>query len=429
MEMIEHRGNFIQEVAYEKVFKNGLRVFYMPKKGYTKQYAIFATNFGSNDLSFKRNKKDAIYNVNEGVAHFLEHKIFEEEEGNVFDQFAARGANVNAYTNFNVTAYYFTSTDNFYKNLYDLISFVQNPYFTDENVEKEKGIIAQEIKMYEDNPDWKVYFNALKSMYREHPVRNNIAGTVESIARITKEELYNCYNTFYSPENMVLFVSGDLDKEKIFETVEQYYDHKVLDHAIEKGARNYPEEPVEISQSIITDSMAVSIPLFYVGYKDVDLNLKGRQLLEKEIELRLLLDILFGKSSELYETLYQRGLINESFGGDYSGHINYGHVVVGGESKSPKEVLEIMDAYMDEKMNRGLAKEDFIRIKKKQMGENIISLNSLEFIGSSFVSYIFKDINFIEYIDVLKETTFENVEKRFKSYFLKERQILSIIKS
>jgi len=310
VEIIEHRGDLIKEIVYEKKLSNGLKIFYMPKSGYTKQYAMFATNFGSNELKFKINKEDSAYEVPEGIAHFLEHKMFEEPEGNAFDKFAARGSNVNAYTNFNITAYYFTSTDHFYENLNDLISFVQSPHFTEENVQKEKGIIEQEINMYDDNPEWKVYFNLLKTMYKEHPVKNEIAGTVDSIYKITKDDLYNCYNTFYHPSNMAVFVVGDLDKQKVFETIEKYFkDNSKNKHPINIH-RYYPEESTSVNKPLIEEVMSVSTPLFYIGYKDVDLNIKGRKLLEKEVELRLLLDILFGKSSELFEKLYDKGLID-----------------------------------------------------------------------------------------------------------------------
>jgi len=428
VEIIEHKGNLIKEIVYEKKLSNGLKIFYMPKKGYTKQYAMFATNFGSNDLKFKTNQEDSSYEVPEGIAHFLEHKMFEEQEGNAFDKFAARGSNVNAYTNFNITAYYFTSTDYFYENLNDLISFVQSPYFTDENVEKEKGIIDQEIKMYDDNPEWKVYFNLLKSMYKNHTVKNEIAGTVESIYKITKDDLYNCYNTFYHPSNMAVFVVGDLEKDKVFETIEKYFEDDSKNKEPINIDTYYPEEGTSVNKTLIEEVMSVSTPLFYIGYKDVDLNIKGRRLLEKEIELRLLLDILFGKSSELFEDLYGKGLIDDSFGGEYSGDINYGHTIIGGESKNPNEVLKIINDYIDKKITEGLNIADFQRIKKKQIGENLSYFNSIEFIGSSFISYLFKDINFIDYIDALKETSFEKVEDRFKNHFIKERQVLSIIK-
>ena len=199
--------------------ESGLKVFFIPKEGYTKQYAIFATDYGSIDNVFCTYRRKRPLEVPEGIAHFLEHKLFESPDNNLFDKFSKLGANVNAYTNFNQTAYLFSSTDNFYESLSLLIEFVQNPYITDENVEKEKGIIAQEINMYMDNPGWRVYFNCLKAMYNEHPVKIDIAGTIESIQKINKELLYKCYNTFYNPTNMVLFVIGDLSFDEILKVV------------------------------------------------------------------------------------------------------------------------------------------------------------------------------------------------------------------
>lgn len=428
MDILEYKNKLINERVYEKKLSNGLKIFYMPKQGYTKQYAIFATNYGSNDLKFKSNSSNTMYDTPKGVAHFLEHKMFEEPNGNSFDRFANRGANVNAYTNFNTTAYYFTSTDKFYENLTDLINFVQSPYFTEENVEKEKGIIGQEIKMYDDNPDWKVYFNLLKAMYNNHTVKNEIAGTIESINKITKEDLYNCYNTFYNPSNMAVFIAGDLDKDKVFKTIEEAFKSILKNQDTLIIEKYYPDESESINKKIIEESMSISSPLFYVGYKDTDLKLTGKKLLEKEIELRLLLDILFGKSSQLFEILYNKGLVDDSFGGEYSGGINYGHCIIGGKSKDPKTVLNIINEHIDRKLESGLTKENFERIRKKQIGQCLNQLDSIEFVGSSFISYLFKDINFLEYIDVLNSTTFEKVEKRFKNSFKEENQVLSIVK-
>ena len=198
----------INEKLFYTETKNGLKLFFMPKKGYTKKHAIFSTDYGSIDNIFIPIKENKPCQVPEGIAHFLEHKLFEEPDSNIFEKFSKMGADVNAFTNFNQTSYLFTSTEYFYENLELLIKFVQNPYFTDENVEKEKGIIAQEIKMYEDSPNWRVFFNLLKAMYINHPVKIDIAGTVDSIQTINKELLYKSYNTFYHPSNMVLFIIG-----------------------------------------------------------------------------------------------------------------------------------------------------------------------------------------------------------------------------
>lgn len=416
----------IKETIYSNRLENGLEVFYLPKKDYVKQYAIFATKYGSNDLVFKTAGEVAFSTVPEGIAHFLEHKLFEEPEGNVFDRFAALGANVNAYTNFNITAYYFTSTSFFFENLDILIHFVQSPYFTEENVEKEKGIIEQEIKMYQDNPDWRVFFNLLKGMYHNHPVKNDIAGTVDSINSITKEDLYRCYNTFYHPSNMALFIAGDLDKEEVFRRVSEGFT-KLKHEAAEAIERLYKEEPSSIKESAIEEKMLVSTPLFQIGFKDIQVPMEGLDLLSKEISVRILVEMLFGKSSDLYEELYEKGLIDPSFGVDYVCEKDYGHIIISGESKNPTEVQRIINQHIKTLQENGLNKDNFERVKRKQIGENLAYFNSIEFIGNSFIGYYFKDINFLDYVKMLEETEFEVVEDYGKKLLDTSRQVISII--
>lgn len=422
----EINDKLIKESVFGKKLQNGLEVFFLPKKDYVKQYAIFATKYGSNDLSFKLDTEDSYTKVPVGIAHFLEHKLFEEPEGNVFDRFAELGANVNAYTNFNITAYYFTSTSYFYENLATLIRFVQSPYFTDENVEKEKGIIGQEIMMYQDNPEWRVFFNLLKGMYHNHPVKNDIAGTIESVNSTTKEDLYNCYNTFYHPSNMALFIAGDLDKEEVFKKVEEGFAELNYEkpHVI---TRQYTEEPTDIREGYIEERMLVSTPLFQIGYKDNRVGMDGIELATKEIAINILIDMIFGKSSDLYEGLYEKGLIDQSFGFDYVCERDYGHIIIGGESRSPMEVKGIIDGNISRIKKEGLDKETFERIKRKQIGENLSYYNSIEYIGNSFIGYYFKNINFLEYIKLLTEIRLETVEEYANSILDENRQVISII--
>lgn len=419
-------STILKETMFLKELDNGLKIFFMPKKGYTKQYALFATNYGSNDSKFIVPGENAVTEVPDGIAHFLEHKLFEEPEGSIFDKFSELGSNVNAYTNFTSTCYLFSSTDKFYENLELLIQFVQSPYFTDENVEKEKGIIGQEIRMYEDNPNWKVFFNALKAMYHEHPVKIDIAGTVESISKITKEDLYKCYNTFYAPDNMIVFITGDLDQEKVFSVIEKNmkFDKKKTE---EKIKRIYPEEPNAVVQKIIEEQLDVSIPLFNIAFKDHDHGTKGKELLEKDICTKILLDMLFGKSTDFYTSLYEEGLINDTFEHEYTGEIDYGYSMLGGESKNPKKVLEKILDYVANVKNKGLNQEDFERIRKKQIGEHLSYYNSVEFVATTFTAYYFKEIMIFDYIEQLKKIEFEKVEKRFKEHFDANRCVLSII--
>ena len=326
-----------EEVYYEKL-ENGLDVYFMPKKGFTKKYAVLATNYGSNELEFIPIGEDKKIRVNEGIAHFLEHKMFEQPDGkNAFDLFSKYGASANAFTNFTMTAYLFSCTENFYECLGHLIDYVQTPYFTDENVEKEKGIIEQEIKMYNDDPDWNVYFNCLKAMYVNYPVRVDIAGTVESIYKINKEELYKCYNTFYNPGNMALFVVGDLDKNKVMDVVKKvnHYDVEKLDHKIEKF---YPKEPDYVNEKEVIAKFPISIPMFNIAFKDNNVGISGRELMKKEVITEILIDMIFKRGTALYEDLYMQGLINENFGSGFSSQVDYGFTIIGGDSKNPKEV-------------------------------------------------------------------------------------------
>ncbi|MDN9858597.1 insulinase family protein [Clostridioides difficile] len=415
-----------EEVYYEKL-QNGLDVYFMPKRGFMKKYAILATNYGSNDLEFVPIGEDKKIRVNEGIAHFLEHKMFEQPDGgDAFDKFSKLGVNANAFTNFTMTAYLFSATENFYESLEHLIDYVQTPYFTDENVEKEKGIIAQEIKMYNDDPDWNVYFNCLKAMYVNYPARIDIAGTVDSIYKITKEELYKCYNTFYNPGNMALFVVGDLDVEKVIDVTKKSNNYKVdkLSKSIE---RFYPEEPDGVKEKEVIEKFPISMPMFNIGFKDSNVGLKGKELLRKEIVTDILVGMLFKKGSKLYEDLYMQGLINENFGAGFSSQVDYAFSIIAGDSKEPKKVKEIILDYIEKSKKEGLSKEEFERTKKKKIGSFIKCFDSINFIGNSFISYVFKDINLLDYLDIIKDITFEEVEERLKEHFKEEYCVISIV--
>ncbi|KPI50328.1 zinc protease [Clostridioides difficile] len=415
-----------EEVYYEKL-QNGLDVYFMPKRGFTKKYAILATNYGSNDLEFIPIGEDKKIRVNEGIAHFLEHKMFEQPDGgDAFDKFSKLGVSANAFTNFTMTAYLFSATENFYESLEHLIDYVQTPYFTDENVEKEKGIIAQEIKMYNDDPDWNVYFNCLKAMYVNYPARIDIAGTVDSIYKITKEELYKCYNTFYNPGNMALFVIGDLDVEKVVDVTKKAnnYDVDKLSKSIE---RFYPEEPKSVKEKEVIEKFPISMPMFNIGFKDSNVGLKGKELLRKEIVTDILVGMLFKKGSKLYEDLYMQGLINENFGAGFSSQVDYAFSIIAGDSKEPKKVKDIIIEYIENSKKEGLSKEEFERTKKKKIGSFIKYFDSINFIANSFISYVFKDINILDYLDVVKDITFDEVEERLKEHFKEEYCVISIV--
>ncbi|CAK7072180.1 EF-P 5-aminopentanol modification-associated protein YfmH [Tissierella carlieri] len=425
MDIKIYENEKIREKLYYKKMKSGLKVYFMPKEGYTKQYAIFATDYGSIDNVFTPIGEKETVEVPEGIAHFLEHKLFEEPEQNIFDKFSRLGANVNAYTNFTQTAYLFSSTENFYDNLALLVEFVQHPYFTDENVEKEKGIIAQEINMYRDNPSWRVFFNCLGAMYNENPVKIDIAGTVESIQNINKELLYKCYNTFYSPTNMVIFIVGDLSFDEIIKVIDE--SEKKDYKEVEKINRVFPEEPKEVREKFIEESMMTSSPLFYIGFKDTNNELEGEKRVRKDFITNFILDMLFGSSSVFYNDMYEEGLIDSSFGAYYTGKKSYGHSMIVGESKDPKEVYNRIMLFFEKEITSILLEEDFNRIKKKSMGEFLMGLNSVEFIANTFISLYFDDFLLIDYLDILESIEYKDIVERFNNHFTKDNSVLSII--
>jgi predicted Zn-dependent peptidase len=413
----------IDEKMYFAEHESGLKIYLMHKKGYTKQFAIFAAHYGSNDCKFIIPGENDITQVPDGIAHFLEHKMFEEEEGSIFEKFSKNGASANAFTNFTTTAYLFASTDKFYENLKLLVNFVQNPYFTDENIEKEKGIIGQEIRMYEDDPNWRVYFNMLDALYHIHPVKIDIAGTIDSISKINKEMLYKCYKTFYHPSNMVLFAVGDIDINKSLKIITDNIKEKSKQGAIK---RICPDEPNTVNKDYVEQKMSVSMPIFNIGFKDTDVGYGGKKLLKKDLSTQISLELLAGRSSDTYEELYNEGLIDNTFETEYIGEIDHGYSIIGGQSKNPRAVKDLI---LNKLTNTGnFKKEDFERIKKKFMGRFLRAFNSVDGIGQSFISFYMKDINILDYLDVLKEIQYIDIINRFKHHLNKENSVLSVIK-
>jgi predicted Zn-dependent peptidase len=416
----------IDERILSTVSTQGIRIFFMPKEGYSKKYAVFSTDYGSIDNIFVPIGARDRLEVPEGIAHFLEHKLFEEEDGDVFEKFSNIGAQVNAFTSFNQTSYLFYTSNNFYTGLEHLIDFVQNPYLTDENVEKEKGIIGQEIMMYEDNPGWKVYFNLLKAMYHEHPIRIDIAGTIDSIKAISKELLYTTYETFYNPSNMVLFVIGDLDFDEIVRVVNKA--EKEFDLTTGDIERIIPDEPKEVKDRLVEEKMTTSMPMFYMGFKDADTGYKGRKMIKKDIVTNIILDMLFGESTEFYNKLYEEGLIDTSFGAFYTCKESYGHSLLVGQSNEPEtlhnRILDRIKLPADEV----LKEDDFIRIKRKELGNFIMGMNSIEFIANNFIDLFFSGFMITDYLELLKEIKYDDIIRRFNSHFKEENLSLSIIR-
>ena len=423
MQIIENTQ--VKEKLYIEKLENGLTVLIIPKKGIRKKYAMWATHYGSIDNKFVVPGEENVTEVPDGIAHFLEHKMFEQKNGtNSLDVLTALGVNANAYTTNNYTTYLFEATDNFYLALDELMDYVQNPYFTDENVEKEKGIIAQEIKMYDDYPDWVVYMNALKNMYKNNPVRIDIAGDVDSIYKIDKEVLYKCYNTFYNPSNMVMCFSGDFEPEELIKEIKKRLINKPNQAEIK---RVYDEEPEEIVQKRIEKTMEVSMPIFVIGIKDKLPN-KEQDMVKKHIAIETLLNMIIGKSSNLYKELYDSELlISEPFL-DYEFTSNYAHVAITGTSKNPHKVLEKIEQEIERLKKEGLDLEHFERIKNMLYGNAVKEFNNVSDIARMFISDHFKGVNSFDYLENYKQITPEYTLEILKEVFLKEKTVISIIK-
>ncbi len=416
----------IGETIYYAPLEGGPELYFLPRKGYHKKYAIFSTRFGSVDNSFYAVDHDEKITLPDGVAHFLEHKLFDDEKGNVFDRFASYGASPNAFTSFTNTTYLFSCTDFFAENFKLLINFVQDPYFTDESVAKEQGIIQQEIRMYQDNPGWRVYFNLLEALYERHPVRNDIAGSVESIGKITKEILYKCYDTFYHPKNMAIFVTGDLLPEKVLELTLENLSQRLFP-PFHDMQRLYPEEKAVVNEKKVTQKLPVSQPVFSLGFKDTYSELKGRKLLARELATELLLEMIFGKSGPLYTRLYEEGLIDEHFSAGYTGERSYGHTMLRGETKDPEALhLELLKEIENVK-KEGLDKENFTRHKRKMKGNFLRSFNSLEFVANNYLAYRFREIEFFETLDILEAITLRDIEERLEEHLIEELHAVSVI--
>lgn len=414
------------ERLYYKRHESGLKIYIMPRKGYTSGYAIFGTKYGSVDSEFAVPGETEITKVPDGIAHYLEHKLFDQPDGsNVFDSFSKYGGNANAFTSFNMTAYLFSATQNFEENLKVLMDYVQKPYFTKESVQKEQGIIGQEINMYDDNPGWQVFFNMLGLLYRNNPVRLDIAGTVESISHIDEKLLYKCYNTFYNLSNMTLFVTGDFEAEEILKVIEEsIIKNEPFDEEIK---RIYPKEPKEVAAKLKEVELSVAMPMFMIGFKDNDIGYGGDKLLKKSIETDILLNMLFSKSSPLYERLYNEGLITPNFGCEFTPQRDYSYTAIEGESKEPKRVYELITEYIDKLREDGLSRDDFERAKKVIWGRYIRSYNSVEDFAHTFLTDSFLDMDYFNYYEVYKTVTYEDVCKRFMTHFDKEYSVLSIV--
>lgn len=420
MQVIENLK--VKEKVYIEKLENGLTVMIIPKKGIQKKYMIWGTHYGSNESSFVVPGKEEVTTVPNGVAHFLEHKMFEQENGtNSLDVLTALGVEANAYTTNDHTAYLFECTDNFYEAMDELMDYVQHPYFTDENVEKEKGIIGQEIMMYDDYPEWRVYLNAMQAMYHNNPVKIDIVGTIETISKIDKEILYKCYQTFYNPSNMTMVLCGDFEPEKLIEEVKK----RLIDtKASGEIKRVYPQEPEEIVQEKIEQKLEVSQALYTIGIKDT-----GKCDVKKHIAMEILLNLIIGRSSNLYKELYNEGIIYAQPSLEYEFTNIYAHALISGQSNEPEKVYEKFKEEVKRLKTEGIKEEDAQRMKKMIYGGYVKEFDDVVDIARMFLADHFKGVNSFDYLEEMKGITVEFLEQTLKDVFKEEKMVISIVKN
>lgn len=422
-DIIVKNNDLIGEKYYYTKHKSGLRIYLVPKKLST-SYAVLGTHYGSVDNRFKKKSDPEFTVVPDGIAHFLEHKMFENEDGvDTFERFAALGAQANAYTSFDMTAYLFSCTNNFKESLEVLLDYVTHPYFTEQTVEKEQGIIAQEIRMGEDNPGRALLFGMLKSLYHKHNVRIEIAGTVESISKITAPLLYSSYSTFYNLNNMALCISGDVDMDTVLSVAD-----KVLATAepfeIESVAETEPENVVA---PFFTRRMQVSKPIFAIGVKNIDISDDPKMRMKESAAISVMTDILFGKSSEFYNKLYEDGLITGDLDiWDEHNH-SYSFVCLSGESNDPEAVYNRFIEYVHTIHDTGIDSEEFVRCKRIMYSSFVRSFDSTDEIANNFLSYVFDGGDMLDYSEVVASLDIEFTNDLFRKIFKKHHYNLTTV--
>lgn len=415
------------ETCYRLDHPAGLPIFVWPKPGYTSTYAVFATKYGSIDTAFtsRVDGKEVSTEVPAGIAHYLEHKLFENEDCDAFERYAKTGASANAYTSFNQTAYLFSCTENVEASLEILLDFVQKPYFTKETVRKEQGIIGQEIRMCEDSPSRRVLFNLLRALYHNHPIKIDIAGTVESIAQITPELLYGCYHTFYNLHNMVLVVAGNVTPEQVRRVADKTL-IPAPDWQLERRAVDEPDAAVT---GRVEETMPVSAPLFYLGYKDYIPPEEGNRCrtAEELAAAEVLLELLAGKASPLYARLMEAGLINAGFGADYFEGPGYAVWMFAGESKDPDAVRAAIEEELARVRRDGLDAGAFEAARRALYGRLVSALNDVENCGDFLVSDYFYGRKPFGLIDAAARLDLQSVYALLHGSLRAESSALSVV--
>ncbi len=415
------KNDILDEGYYAIDHKSGLKIYVYPKAEYTSTYAVFGTKYGSIDTRFKRSDREDFNEIPAGTAHFLEHKLFESEELDAFQRYAKTGASANAYTSFDRTCYLFTCTGSFNENFEILLDFVRNPYFTEETVRKEQGIIGQEIDMYKDSPDWECLFNLLGAMYHNHPVKIDIAGTKESIAQISADMLFSCYDTFYNLSNMALAVAGNTTPEEVLE---------IADRMLEKTEpvtveRAFEEEPEDIVTNYVEEHLPVATPVFCFGYKET---VEGEEnTLEEELAMSLIMDVAAGQMSPFYKQLLDEGLVNNNFSTEFFNGYNYAVSMFSGESSDPRAVARRINDRFAELKKTLITEEEFEIVKKKQYGKTVRAFSDIDTLANGLIVSHFENEELFAEFKVIKEMKLGFVNEMLQKSFNEDKAVLSVV--
>ncbi|MBQ1230112.1 MAG: insulinase family protein [Clostridia bacterium] len=419
----EIRSDLLREHYFTGVHKSGLPIYVFPKK-LTSVYALFATRYGSVDTVLPLPDGREV-TLPEGTAHFLEHKLFENADGSdAFAKFSQYGADANAYTTYNRTAYLFSCTDCVSESLRELLSFVTSPYFTEQTVKKEQGIIAEEIRMGRDDPWDRCYGNMVRGLYEKNPVRFDVCGSEESIARITPELLYECCRVFYHPSNMALVICGDVSTSLVEEAADAVLSEYV---PAKRPIRRAVAEKKEAHRARLTDSMQVAKPLFAIGFKDPVIPQSPAERLRRDAAMTMLDEILFSRSGDFYNRLFEEGLITPSFDAGYSASDTFAFNGIFGESEDPEEVLSRLTAYLEEVRQKGIDRADLERCRNALYADEIRAYDSTDEIANRLLSFVFDDAEMFSYPTLLQEITREELQELLCSVYREEYRTLSVI--
>ena len=410
------------ETVWHKKLSNGLSIYVDEKPEYGKQFAFFATNYGGMNLRF-RTEDGHWQDTPAGVAHFLEHKMFDTEDGNALQILAVNGAENNAFTSSSITGYYFEGTRNFEENLETLLSFVSIPYFTKESVDKEQGIIAQEIRMGEDNPDIAIYYMLMEALYHHHPVRVKVIGSEQSIAQITAETLYRCHSAFYRPCNMVLCVAGNVDPEAVERIALQVLPADGGSRAEQDFGQTEPED---VCCARLERAMEVSAPQFQIGFKG-DAPEEGKSLYQRFLA-ELVCDVLFSSSAPLYTKLYEEGLINNTFDSAYESVPGCAFLAVGGESRDPETVLERIMEEVERVAREGIDPALWERLKKAAYGSTVRRLNSMEDTCIELAMSHFDGEEYLRFTDIYQQIERTDGEALIRRWCTEARTAMVVIR-